>query len=164
MELQSYNFIFKSIILNPDYLNNKSIDSIYQMYDNAYDNILIIYKYLIDLLSEEEKFQIYKILKNPRITVEEINSIIETKEFEEMLNGIENQNKDNKSNSNMSLIKFYSSKFSKLLAKKFWKKIMNDNEIEYFKGITDTLNKAISDLLEMEKYFEGYYLEDIFKM
>ena len=164
MELQSYNFIFKSIILNPDYLNNKSIDSIYQMYDNAYDNILIIYKHLIDLLNEEEKFQIYKILKNPRITVEEIKSIIETKEFEEMLKGIENQNKDNKSNANMSLIKYYSSKLSKLLAKKFWNKIMNDNETEYFKGIIDTLNKAISDLLEMEKYFEGYYLEHKFKM
>ena len=164
MEIQAYNFIFKSIILNPDYLNNMSIDSLYQMYDNAYDDIIIIYKHFIDLLSEEEKFQIYKILKNPRISFEEIKSIIESKEFKEMLIGMENKNRDNKNNVNMTLIQFYSSKLSQLLVKKFREKIMNDFEIEYIKNIIDTFNKAILDLFEMEKYFEGFYLEDIFKM
>ena len=155
MELQAFNYIFKFIILNPNYLKNITIESLYKIYDYAYYNFLNNYKYIIDLLKEEEKLSIYKVLNGPRMGEDEIKSIIESTEYKEMIDEF----KDIKDIINTSFIDFLSSKLSKILVKNLYK-IIEENLLIYVKELFKTYNKAIMDLLELKNYFEQFYLED----
>ena len=147
MELQAYNLIFKYIILNPDCIMNLSIDSVYKIYDFAYDNFLIFYKYIIDSFAEKEKLQIYNKYKEPRISKDEIKAIIENKEINEMMNRIKNSINKNY----MISIHYVSCKLSELLVTKFSNKIKNDFNQKYYDRIKKTINRTILDLMKIKE-------------
>ena len=143
-------------MINQNYLNSITIEKLYEIYDYVFDHFLIIYKLHIDKLSIEEKLKMYKISTTKRIESDKLKDILENKEIEEMKKG----NIEIKELINSPLLHLFSSNLSKLIVDQFWKIIIDNNFLDFFKEILRDYNNAILDLFELSVYYKSLYLEN----
>jgi len=156
MESDASKFILKFFMINQNYLNSITIEKLYEIYDYVFDHFLIIYKLHIDKLSIEEKLKMYKISTKKRIESDKLKEILENKELEEIKKG----NIEIKELINSPLLHLFSSNLSKLIVDQFWKIIIENNFLDFFKEILRDYNNAILDLFELSVYYKSLYLEN----
>ena len=156
MENDAFKFILKFCIMNPNYLNNISIEKVYVIYDYVFDHFIIIYKEYIDNLSNEEKLRIYKISTLKRIENDKLKEILDNKEFDEMKKGLI----ETKELINSPLFDLFSRNLTKLIVDQFWKIVIEENFVDFFKEIIRVFNKGIRDLFELSIYYKELYIEN----
>ena len=159
MKSDANNLFLKYLILNPESLKNISNETIIKIFDYIFDNFIILYKFLVDKLNEEEKMKIYKLSKISRVDDDEIRGIFERLQL------------DKKQKEPIDIIKIFNSpaisllsdKLSSLITEEFMNLIIDKYFLDFFIEAIRELNGGILDLFVLGTYYQNLLAENIYE-
>lgn len=160
MESDANKLFLKYLILNPKSLTNITNETVCKIYDNIFDNFIIIYKQFIDKLKEEDKLKFYKLSKISRVNNNEIKNILQKPQFDKMKKGLI----DIKDLINSQTIVLLSNKISSLVIEQFIYLIKEKYYVEFFEYIILVLNEGIDDLFILAAYYKSLVAENLIKL
>ena len=158
MKSDANNLFLKYLILNPESLKKISKETIIKIFDYVFDNFIIIYKFLVDKLNEEEKMKIYKLSKISRVNDDEIRGIFERLQLDKNIR----EPIDIIKIINSPTISLLSDKLSSLITEEFMNLIKDKYFVYFFTETIRELNRGILDLFILGTYYQNLLAENIY--